>query len=128
MILTKFVFVLAIIEETKAVPGVSILSLIDMVSFFYFDGSKFSARNVLGRNFKSTLTKFKNTSLQAADMKVSTLKYFRHYAMKISEKNFWMNFVQTVSKWKMVFNWFQIGNSTFYPRKKISSLLISNQF
>ena len=34
MILTKFVFVLAIIEETKAVPGVSILSLIDMVSFF----------------------------------------------------------------------------------------------
>ena len=34
MILTKFLFVLAIIEETKAVPGVSILSLIDMVSFF----------------------------------------------------------------------------------------------
>ena len=33
MILTKFLFLFAIIEETKAVPGVSILSLIDMVSF-----------------------------------------------------------------------------------------------
>ena len=32
MILTKFFFVFAIIEEVKAVPGVSILSLIDMVS------------------------------------------------------------------------------------------------
>jgi len=37
MILTKFLFVFAIIEEAKAVPGVSILSLIDMVSFFSGD-------------------------------------------------------------------------------------------
>ena len=34
MILKKIFFILAIIEEAKAVPGVSILSLIDMVSIF----------------------------------------------------------------------------------------------
>ena len=37
MIFTKFIFIFAIIEEARAVPGVSILSLIDMVSISLYN-------------------------------------------------------------------------------------------